>query len=144
MRMVLGALACGLVLATAAKADPSFDLKVTVLGAKPHTGQILTALFNSSRSYMKTPLRKQTSTVNGAGASTIVFAALPAAHYAISVIYDKNGDGELNTNFIGIPIEAFGFSNNATALFGPPDWPAARFALGGDLKVEIKLEDANR
>jgi uncharacterized protein (DUF2141 family) len=34
----------------------------------------------------------------------------------------------MDMNFLGIPQEQYGFSNDAAALFGPPDFKDARFS----------------
>ncbi len=54
---------------------------------------------------------------------------LPPGDYAISIYYDVNGNGELDTNFIGIPKEPVALSNNAKAKFGPPKYKDAVFSL---------------
>lgn len=137
---VLGAIACQMSMIGQVAADSSYDLTVTVSGGTPRTGQILVTLFNSSEAYMNEPFREEQAPVDDAGRSTVVFVDLSAAAYAVSVVYDWDSDGELDTNFVGIPTEAFGFSNNVTAFFGPPDWDAARFLLQGDLAIEIELD----
>lgn len=137
---VLGVIACQMAMIGQVAADSSYDLTVTISGGTPRTGQTLITLFNSSQSYMNELYREEQAPVDDTGRSTVVFANLPAAAYAVSVVYDWDSDGELDTNFVGIPTEAFGFSNNASAFFGPPDWDAARFALQGDLTIEIELD----
>jgi len=65
---------------------------------------------------------------------------IPPGEYAISVYHDINSDEELNANFIGIPREPYGFSNNAKGTFGPPDYEEAKFMLtASGLVKEIKL-----
>ncbi|MGI9433684.1 MAG: DUF2141 domain-containing protein [Geminicoccaceae bacterium] len=140
--LIIGAVICQFAAHQPALAEASHDLTITVSGATPGTGQILTTLFNSADSYMNEPYREAKTPVDDAGISTIVFNDLPAAAYAVSIVYDWNSDGRLDTNLFGIPSEAFGFSNGATAFFGPPDWDDARFSLQGDLAIEIKLETA--
>jgi uncharacterized protein (DUF2141 family) len=54
---------------------------------------------------------------------------LPYGTYAISVLHDENANGKLDTNFLGIPLERLGASNDAPFQFGPPSWQDARFAL---------------
>jgi len=69
------------------------------------------------------------------------FAVLPFGDYAIKVFHDEDADGDLDTNFLGIPVEDYGFSNNASGLFGPPGWEAARFGFRSDtMTVWISLE----
>ena len=49
--------------------------------------------------------------------STIVFEFdLPKpGRYALAVLDDENSNGELDRNFLGLPVEGFGFSNNFIA-----------------------------
>jgi uncharacterized protein (DUF2141 family) len=53
--------------------------------------------------------------------------ALPWGQYAASAYHDENDDGELDTNLVGMPSESFGFSNDARARFGRPDFAEAAF-----------------
>ena len=64
---------------------------------------------------------------------------LPAGRYAIKLFVDLNGNGEVNTNFLGVPKEPFGFSNNAMGKFGPPSFDAAAFTFEGDREISITL-----
>lgn len=64
-----------------------------------------------------------------AAAGRFSLPGLRRGNYALAVIHDENGNGRLDT-FAGIPREGFGFSRNAIALFGPPRFAAARFAIG--------------
>ena len=48
--------------------------------------------------------------------------------YAIGFYIDKNENEKLDTNFLGIPKEQFGFSNDVMGRFGPPTFEAASFA----------------
>ena len=61
--------------------------------------------------------------------------------YAVALFHDENADGHLNTNALGIPTEGYGFSNNPTLYFGPPDLSRVRFALHpGDNRVEVRMK----
>jgi small-conductance mechanosensitive channel len=60
--------------------------------------------------------------------------------YALAVIHDENMNGKLDTNWLGIPIEGYGFSNGAKGLFGAPSFSAARFPYDGrilDLTISL-------
>lgn len=60
--------------------------------------------------------------------------------YATSVFHDENSNGELDTNFMGIPREGVGASNGAKGHLGPPKFDAAAFRFAGgrlDLKITI-------
>jgi uncharacterized protein (DUF2141 family) len=54
---------------------------------------------------------------------------LPPGDYGVMAYHDRNANGRLDRIPLGPPTEPYGFSNNARALFGPPDWSAARFRL---------------
>ncbi len=45
----------------------------------------------------------------------------------IAVFQDLNGDGKLTKNSFGLPIEPYGFSNNARSTFGPPSFSQSAF-----------------
>lgn len=46
----------------------------------------------------------------------VKFAQLPAGRYAVQVMHDANDNGKLDTNFVGMPTEAYGFSNNPSLM----------------------------
>lgn len=54
---------------------------------------------------------------------------LPHGDYAIAILHDMDKDLEADTNFIGIPREDLGVSNNAKGgPLGGPKWSAAKFS----------------
>ena len=66
---------------------------------------------------------------------------LPSGEYAISVFHDENENQKLDTNFISIPKESFGFSNNVLGLMGPPSFEKAKFqVMNTKNKVYIELK----
>jgi len=69
-------------------------------------------------------------TVRAADAGSIRIHGVPPGDYAVSVIHDENGDGQLN-KMLGIPREGFGFSRNPRIHFGPPGFEACRFPVTG-------------
>lgn len=60
---------------------------------------------------------------------------IPPGTYAIKLHIDENENGKLDTNFIGIPKEQYGISNNALFL----DFDAASFDIDTIKKVLIDL-----
>ncbi len=50
--------------------------------------------------------------------------------YALALLHDENGNGEMDSNFLGLPQEGYGFSNDAKVFLGPPSFEAASFKLG--------------
>ena len=68
---------------------------------------------------------------------TIVFKDLEDGTYAIRYFHDENSNGELDTNFIGIPKEGFGFSNDAFGKFGPKKFKEWLFEVSGDTNIRM-------
>ena len=73
-----------------------------------------------------------------AGTSTFEYE-LPAGQYAVGIFHDVNLNNKMDNNFLGLPKEQYGFSNNARALFGPPSFEDAAFELEGVTKQSIDL-----
>ncbi len=68
------------------------------------------------------------------------FEDIPPGTYALAVIHDENMNGKLDTNWLGIPTEGYGFSNDAKALLGAPSFSAASFPYdGGTIDLTISL-----
>ena len=65
---------------------------------------------------------------------------LPEGTYAISALHDENGDTKLETNFLGIPQEGFGFSMNPRILMGSPAFERAKFHTEDTQKIEIRIK----
>ena len=68
------------------------------------------------------------------------FKALATSNYAVVVYHDENNNGELDTNFIGIPKEGIGVSNNVKPKMGKPKFEAAKFALTADKNLIINIK----
>jgi uncharacterized protein (DUF2141 family) len=68
------------------------------------------------------------------------FEDIAPGTYALAIIHDENMNGELDTNWLGVPTEGYGFSNNAKALLGTPSLSAASFPYDGrNLDLTITL-----
>lgn len=66
------------------------------------------------------------------GETVTVRLELAPGEYALSIYYDRNGNGVLDTNFLGIPREPVASSNNARPRFGPPRYEDAVFRVGAE------------
>ena len=65
---------------------------------------------------------------------------LPDGTYAVGVFHDVDGDEALSKNFLGIPTEPFGFSNNVRGRFGPPSFKDASISITADMAIIIALD----
>jgi uncharacterized protein (DUF2141 family) len=64
---------------------------------------------------------------------------LPKGVYLISVYLDSNFNNQLDYNFIGIPKEQYGFSNNEIGNLRRPKFDEASFELINDSSLKIRL-----
>jgi uncharacterized protein (DUF2141 family) len=104
------------------------NLTIAVTGIENEDGEVLIAVSNSRENY-----ESNDSAFVGVNVkidnkkAEHIFEDLPFGEYAIKLFHDENMDGELNSNFLGIPTEDYGFSNNARGTFGPADYNDAKF-----------------
>lgn len=122
--------------------DAEGDLTVVVTGLESEKGRVIIAVIDSAESYDQEDraVRSAEPSPSG-GTARATFEELPLGDYAVKVFHDENENGKLDTNFIGIPKERFGFSNNAMGRFGPPDFEQSRFALdqaAQQIEIEAK------
>lgn len=123
----------GLAAQDAAAASPATTtLEITFTRLAKPSGQIMLALFDSEAAYEKgaAPVRAIAIPVTGDTATATIPDVLPG-RYGFKILHDVNGDGKMNTNPFGMPIEPFAFSNNAVGNMGPAKWEAAAFEIAG-------------
>lgn len=70
--------------------------------------------------------------------SVITISGLQPGKYSFKYIHDENNNRELDTNWIGVPTEGLGFSNNAKVRFGPPAFEDTVFELNKDNTMECE------
>jgi uncharacterized protein (DUF2141 family) len=61
---------------------------------------------------------------------TVLINDLPPGKYAVAAYVDNNKNGRQDKNFLGIPKEIYGFTNDARGIFAPPDFAEASFDIG--------------
>lgn len=97
------------------------SLTVTVSGIHSTKGKLIACLWKDGAGFptcqkSRTALR-QTHGVTGA-TMLLSFPGIPAGRYALTVQHDENGDGKMQRNFIGMPTEGVGVSNNPGGMPG--------------------------
>ena len=119
-----------------------FDLKVTVTNVDKQKGTVEIALFNDAKSFIvKGKEYKTNSKVVTNDSIVFVFKDLTKDNYAVSIYHDINSDKECNLNFIGIPKEPYGFSNNFKPKLSKPTFNDCKFDLNESKSITIKLID---
>ena len=138
----IATVAAALLLTAAPAFAQSADNKVVLTfetGAR--TGMVMVALYDSASAFDGGSARPVAATAVSASGSRVVatFENLPAGDYAMKAFHDVNGDGEMNTNPFGMPVEPYAFSNNAVGNMGPARWSAAHFAVAGETAQTISI-----
>ena len=111
--------------------DPAVyaPIRINITHISSNKGEILIALYSTDKGF---PGGKEgaTRTVKAnaqKGNLVIAIDDVAPGTYAIALFHDTNNDGKLNFNFLGIPKEGYGFSNNASNLFSAPKFKQAAF-----------------
>ncbi len=116
-------------------------LTVTITGLHSDKGRVYLSLYNSAEGYPKKASLAYRLAFNSIekGKCTIVLTAIPKGVYALACYHDENGNGKLDNNFLGIPKEGTGASNNARGAMGPPKFDDAKFLVNSDTSQSIKI-----
>lgn len=115
------------------------DLGIRVDNVQSSKGQIMVALYDKAAGFLKRPLR-EVSVPAKAGSITVVLKDLAPGDYGFAVYHDANGNGRLDTNPMGIPIEPVAFSKDAQGRMGPPSFDAVKLAVpAAGSTVSVKL-----
>lgn len=118
-------------------------IHVTVLNIRNNIGTVDCALFDAPKGFPVDVLHSATRVVVMKILKTEAqcdFENIPSGTYALVVLHDEDMNGKLDTNWLGIPKEGYGFSGNAKASFGAPSFSAASFVYDGrDLDLMIAL-----
>lgn len=106
-------------------------LLVTVTGFRGVRGTLYVTVWGDEAHFL-TDLRRAAARrvlpVSGPE-MTVAVEGLSRGVYAVTAFQDENGNGELDRNFIGVPKEPAGVSNDARGMMGPPKFKAAAIVL---------------
>ena len=145
IRLLLGGIVAIFLLGTARGAEVAEDgkgiLYVEITGIQSTEGVIYVALWEDPENWLKAEPLLGHEIPADAKAKQVAIRDLEPGVYALSVIHDENHNQEFDANFLGIPIEPFGFSNNVRKRFGPVSYEAASFTIEKDPvyhKIEVK------
>lgn len=136
-----------LALATSAAFAPALvsaeTLSITIADIRESEGRLMIQVANSEKGFefsedSAAPPPVAISQLAEAGEMTFE-VTLPPGIYGARVLHDLNGNGEMDSNFVGMPKEPWAFSNNATGRLGPAKWQDAKFEISGDTALEIRL-----
>lgn len=122
---------------------PSAILNIKVAGIREAAGDLLVSIYDDATAFpddasksayvVKVPVKYSEMYIH--------VSNLPPGDYAIAVLHDKNSNGKMDKNALGMPKEDFGFSNDAMGTFGPPSFDRAKIhviAPSTDTVINLK------
>ncbi|WP_298881587.1 DUF2141 domain-containing protein [uncultured Polaribacter sp.] len=108
-------------------------------GMNSNKGNLYVAVYNKEDSFLKKPIKGTIVKVENKKA-TVTLKDIPEGVYAVSAFHDTNDNKKMDTNFLGIPKEPTGMSNDATGFMGPPKFKDAKFKVTKDLTLIINVK----
>ena len=125
-----------------AQPTPGNVIHVEVVGLRSNKGQVSCGLYSSADGFPKEGGKAVAHVLAPISEKKAVceFSGIAPGTYAVSAFHDENSNGKLDTNFLGIPREGVGASNDAKGHLGPPKFDAAAFHFSGgilDLKIVV-------
>lgn len=117
------------------------DLKLVITGVDDVKGSMYIAVFDNKESFpdFGKQLVEKVLPVDSKTLSC-TFKDLPNSDYAVAIFHDKNNNGKLDKNAFGLPLEPYGFSQNARARFSAPPFNDAKIVLDGNQSIEITIQ----
>jgi len=118
-----------------AQTAPSCNLRVRVTGLRNAKGVVRLTLFRDAEVVETRELQIDPATLT----VKVGFEKLPQGIYAVNLFHDENNNGKMDTNFVGMPTEGYGMSNNPKKRMGKPGFDETNFQINKPVyNLEIK------
>lgn len=130
-----------LVFAAAAISSPESALvrvMIEVNGLSANRGQVLIGVC-TEKQFLTPRCAYQAVAKVGPGRAVQTSMKLPRGRYAVQAVYDLNGNFQMDSNALGIPLEPVGFSRNARSRQGPPRFADAAVNIDHPLKLIVTV-----
>lgn len=129
MKKMTLSILCGLGIAFVASTAMAVDkgtIEVSAYNFPSDDGLAIVSLFKSANGFpgkINSAYKSFRLKIKG-GIVAVQFTDVPYGTYAVQVTQDKNKNGKLDANFMGIPSEPAGSSNSPPGI---PKWDACKF-----------------
>ncbi len=141
IRHKAAALLSALLATTAASRVLAAEVDLQIHSSGPTSGSYYIAVHEYADGFPGDGATTQLRVAVGASEQSVRLPVLADGRYAIAVFQDLDGDGELDTNLLGMPTEPHGFSRDARGNLGPPSFEDAALHLAGAQRLTIRLAD---
>ena len=120
------------------------EIVVRISNLRNDSGNVVAELYpNDPANFLKGRARIERAFQPAVGQGTVdvCLTAPRPGTYAVAVYHDENANIKFDKNWIGLPVEGYGFSNNPTIFLGPPAFEEAKFeALEGSTIITVELK----
>jgi uncharacterized protein (DUF2141 family) len=132
--------------ALAATPEAGANLTIRVENVLPAGGVLRLGLYDAARYPDESSKPVASADVPAiAGETVVTLHAIPPGIYAVQAFQDVNADDKMNTSWLGLPLEPFGFSQDATPFLSKPSFDAVKFTLVvGENSQVIHLQNSVR
>jgi uncharacterized protein (DUF2141 family) len=126
---------------TAVPEHKIYSLTVHVSGFENNVGKSYIGLYRETDDWpvKDKQFNGKITPINGKKVK-VIFDKLPQGNYAVAVFHDKNNNGILDKNLLGIPTERYGFSNNSRETFSAPAFKSAAVYLNKNIDIEVVIK----
>ena len=104
-------------------------VQFNIEGIQHDKGKLYIQLFKGENNFKKGEARNVAIVNAKKGKLTVTFNDVEPGDYAIRYFHDENNNRDFDNNMFGMPIEGYGFSNNAPVNFGPPSYQQMTFMV---------------
>ena len=141
-RSGIGTLLCIAILAAPALPAAAANLTIRVENVLPAGGILRLGLYDAARYPDDNSRPVASADVPAiAGETVITLRNVPAGVYAIQTFQDVNANDRMDTSWLGLPLEPFGFSQDATPFLSKPSFDEVKFTLvAGDNSQVLHLQ----
>ena len=123
-----------------ANAQSPARITVSVEGVRNDNGSVRCGLYSSPNGFREPgrEMRGVAAPIKN-GRATCVFNGLPSGQYAVAVFHAEHNETQMETGLFGKPKQGYGFSRNASSMFGPPSFGDAAFDYEGGHLNPVQL-----
>ena len=120
--------------------EETAEIQIVVTNINTMKGSVEVGVFNKPKWFLRKGKEYKTYSQKVTNDTmVIVLKGLKKDDYAISIYHDVNSDNECNLNFLGIPVEPYGFSRNFKPKLSKPSFNDCKINTSQKMPVFIAL-----
>ena len=117
------------------------NLTIEIDNKEPKKGKLYLAFWDNEKNFLDNDKTKFVKIVDSDSKKIKVeLSSIKSGWWAMAMLQDENGNKEMDYNFLGVPQESFGFSNNPVIFMAEPSFDECKFYLQSDTSISVKLD----